>query len=67
MAREKNAKKKAAANKGSQKASIAASLTVICQICRQSFMQTAALSMLEEHATSKHAKKTPKDCFPDKF
>ncbi|TEB39314.1 DUF1909-domain-containing protein [Coprinellus micaceus] len=60
--RERNAKD---ANKGgkSQLKANEASKTIVCQTCRQPFMNTTRAPALEEHATSKHSK-TLADCFP---
>ncbi|CAO1617506.1 unnamed protein product [Parajaminaea phylloscopi] len=40
-----------------------AALTVICNVCRQTFLQTVREPALKEHAENKHSK-TVKDCFP---
>lgn len=39
-------------------------LTIICNICKQSFMCTVNKSILEDHVVSKHAKSSYVDCFP---
>ncbi|KAK2955883.1 putative Zinc-binding [Blattamonas nauphoetae] len=45
----------------------AAAQTIVCSVCKQSFMCTTNAAQLEQHATSKHPKSTPKECFPDKL
>ncbi|CAM9403309.1 unnamed protein product [Discosporangium mesarthrocarpum] len=67
-ARARNEKKRAQGHKGSQLAVNAAACNIVCQVCRQSFMNVSNDAMLMTHATNKHAgKKTPKDCFPGRF
>lgn len=40
-------------------------LTIICSICRQSFMCTVNKTTLQQHVDSKHEKSTFADCFPN--
>ena len=54
------------AGKGSQLKTNAASMNTICNICKQQFMCTVNISMLKQHAESRHAKQAFSDCFPDK-
>ncbi|KAJ1334558.1 hypothetical protein BSLG_007713 [Batrachochytrium salamandrivorans] len=41
-----------------------AAMTVICSICRQTFLQTIKRKALEEHLEGKHSGKEFKACFP---
>ncbi|GAA99781.1 uncharacterized protein L969DRAFT_52118 [Mixia osmundae IAM 14324] len=61
----KRAEAKAKSNAGgkSQLKSNAASLTIQCKTCLQTFQQTTKAPMLEEHAQNRHSKGL-KDCFP---
>ncbi|CAO1629112.1 unnamed protein product [Jaminaea pallidilutea] len=40
-----------------------AAMNVMCNICRQTFLQTVREAALKEHAENKHSKNVP-DCFP---
>ncbi|CAM9675809.1 unnamed protein product [Hapterophycus canaliculatus] len=67
-ARARNEAKKAKAGKGSQLAVNKAAQSIVCQICRQTFMSVSNDAMLMSHATNKHAgKKTPAECFPGRL
>lgn len=63
--RERNAKKAAAGVGKSQLKQNEASKTVVCKICRQSFMNTVKKPELELHQQNKHSKLTFDACFPD--
>ena len=66
--RERNAKKLAATKGGSgvnQKVAAQKALTLICQICRTSFMSTSDHATLKTHTDAKHAKEAFSKCFPD--
>lgn len=60
--REANAKKLAGPS-GSQLKVNQASMNIICQVCRQTFMLTTKSPELTQHADNKH-KKTQDECFP---
>lgn len=68
-AREDAAKRAAAEGKGGGGAAGAAerrgagALTVICQICRSSFMAQQTKEQLQAHVDSKHSKETFEKCF----
>ncbi|KAK2957435.1 hypothetical protein BLNAU_7591 [Blattamonas nauphoetae] len=64
--RERNAAKVQTGGKSQLKQNQAAQ-TIVCSVCKQSFMCTTNAAQLEQHATSKHPKSTPKECFPDKL
>ncbi|CAG8808812.1 7253_t:CDS:2, partial [Cetraspora pellucida] len=61
----KRERAKASANKSaaSQLKSNEAAKTVICQICRNTFLCTVRQKALAEHAENKHSKKL-EECFP---
>ncbi|KAI7840159.1 hypothetical protein COHA_005942 [Chlorella ohadii] len=40
-------------------------LTIVCNICRQSFMCNMTEAKLREHSDSRHPKNTFADCFPN--
>ncbi|KAI8803104.1 At2g23090 like protein [Cladochytrium replicatum] len=63
MRREKNAEKAGKPAKSQLKTNEAAK-SVMCTICRQTFLSTVREKSLQEHLDSKHADKTIKDCFP---
>ncbi|CAM9602072.1 unnamed protein product [Choristocarpus tenellus] len=64
-ARLRNEKKKGQGNKGSERAVNAAACNIICQVCRQSFMNVSNDAILMTHVTKKHkGKKSPAECFP---
>jgi len=65
--RERNLKKDAAASgaKSQLKANEAAK-TIICNVCRSSFLCTAKEPELRLHAENKHAAKKFEECFPPK-
>ena len=50
---------------GSQLKNNAASQTLVCQVCRSTFICTSTEAKLKEHTTSKHAKHTFEQCFPE--
>mmetsp|Transcript_33692 Transcript_33692/g.40704 ORF Transcript_33692/g.40704 Transcript_33692/m.40704 type:complete len:92 (+) Transcript_33692:205-480(+) len=52
------------ANKGSQLDSNAKSMSIMCNICRATFMCTSTEAKLKEHSDSKHPKNTFQECFP---
>ncbi|KAJ1950273.1 hypothetical protein IWQ62_006596 [Dispira parvispora] len=62
--RERNAAKLAGKNKGSQLKVNEAAKSIVCQVCRQTFLKTVRPKALSEHAENKH-NKTLKDCFPE--
>lgn len=64
-ARDRKAKEEARANKGSQLKANASAQTIVCQICRTTFLCTSKPAALKQHAEGKHAKKTLKECFPN--
>lgn len=39
-------------------------LSIMCEICRQTFMGTSSETVLRQHQESKHPKQTTKECFP---
>ncbi|KAL4535521.1 hypothetical protein Ndes2526B_g06413 [Nannochloris sp. 'desiccata'] len=61
-ARKMEAEKKK--GKGSQLAANAACMNIVCNICRQVFMNTSTKACLQQHAENKHSKNTLADCFP---
>jgi hypothetical protein len=62
-ARERNLLKNAP-SKGSQLKGNAASQSIICQICRSTFICTSTESKLKEHSDAKHPKNEFAACFP---
>ncbi|KAL2110845.1 hypothetical protein VUR80DRAFT_617 [Thermomyces stellatus] len=60
--RERNQKEKKVA-KSQLKGNVAA-CNISCNICKQSFLQTAKAPILTSHAENKHGK-TMAECFPD--
>ncbi|KAF5337420.1 hypothetical protein D9611_003238 [Ephemerocybe angulata] len=64
-AQQKRERNQGAAAKGgkSQLKVNEASKSIICETCRQPFMNTTRAPALETHATSKHSK-TLAECFP---
>lgn len=62
--RERNAKKAAAATSAhSQLKTNAQAQTIICKMCRQTFMCVAKEAELRQHAENKHPKAKFEDCF----
>ncbi|CAI7657066.1 unnamed protein product [Penicillium palitans] len=61
MKRERNAKDQKTAK--SQTKSNEKAMSIQCQICRQTFLQTTKAPALLEHASNKHSKGLP-ECFP---
>lgn len=59
-ARKQTAKKVA----GSQLSANAKAMTIVCQICRTSFMCTTNQNTLKEHVQNRHSKNTYEECFP---
>eukprot|EP01132_Coremiostelium_polycephalum_P005393 gene5393-6726_t len=63
--RERNAKKQDGAGQAkSQLKSNEAAKTIICNVCRASFLCTAKEPELRTHAENKHAAKKFEECFP---
>ncbi|KAG1749710.1 At2g23090-like protein [Suillus paluster] len=62
--RERNAGKGADKGPTSRTKVNEAAKNIICQTCRQTFLQTTRSPALEEHAQNKHSK-TMAECFPD--
>ncbi|KAH9835768.1 At2g23090 like protein [Rhodofomes roseus] len=60
--RERNAAKAGGPAKSQLKTN-QASMSIVCQTCKQAFMLTTRAPALEEHAKSKHTK-TLAECFP---
>jgi len=50
--------------KGSQLAANAAAMNIVCNICRQVFMNTSTKACLAQHQENKHPKNALADCFP---
>jgi hypothetical protein len=66
MSRQRNqAAAKKAGGGTSQKDSNAKALSIVCQVCRQSFLCNMTVPKLKEHSDSKHPKVTFADCFPE--
>ncbi|KAB5593009.1 Zf-met2 domain-containing protein [Ceratobasidium theobromae] len=42
-----------------------AAKTIICEVCKQTFLTTTRYPALAQHAENKHASKTVGDCFPN--
>ncbi|KOS12763.1 hypothetical protein Malapachy_1371 [Malassezia pachydermatis] len=61
--RERNAKANSGKEAKSQLKANEAAKSVICQICRQTFLMTVREPALKQHADNKHGKDI-KDCFP---
>lgn len=55
----------AKASKGSQLKVNAACMSILCNVCRQQFMNTTQTKVLTDHAESRHPKQTFQQCFPD--
>ena len=53
-AQERNQAKQAAAGKGSQLKTNQAAQSIVCQVCRGTFLCTSSHAKLVEHADSKH-------------
>ncbi|GAM28548.1 hypothetical protein SAMD00019534_117240 [Acytostelium subglobosum LB1] len=63
--RERNIKKAAGEAKAhSQLKSNEAAKSIVCNVCRTSFMCTTKEPELRQHAENKHAGKSFADCFP---
>jgi len=60
----RNAEKNASKNAKSQSKSNEKAKSVVCSICKQSWLLTVRPPELEEHAQNKHSK-TMENCFPD--
>ncbi|CAM9301625.1 unnamed protein product [Choristocarpus tenellus] len=68
FARSRNEKKKKPQGKeSSQRAINAAACNIICQVCRQSFMNVSNDAILMTHVMNRHQKKAPADCFPGRL
>ncbi|PSC69625.1 small conserved [Micractinium conductrix] len=66
MARAKAQEKAKGASGGkSQLKDNAKALSIVCNICRQSFLCNMTEAKLKEHSDSRHAKNTFADCFPN--
>ncbi|EFN54259.1 hypothetical protein CHLNCDRAFT_135809 [Chlorella variabilis] len=64
-ARQRKAEKdKKLAGGKSQLADNAKALSIVCQICRQSFMCNMTPAKLKEHSDSRHPKQKFEECFP---
>lgn len=63
MRRERQAAKDKGSMAHSQLKANEASKTIMCKICRQSFMGVASVSLLREHQEAKHSKLSYADCF----
>jgi len=61
--RERNAKEGKGAAKSQLKTNEAAK-SIVCNICRQTFLMTTRLPQLTEHVENKHPGKEVADCFP---
>ncbi|KZO94989.1 DUF1909-domain-containing protein [Calocera viscosa TUFC12733] len=57
------AAKDAKSSKSSQLKTNTAALTIVCTVCRATFLQTTRAPALEEHAQNKHSKALA-ECFP---
>merc|ERR1711939_376476 len=62
--RERNAKKNATSTASSQLKSNEKALSIICNVCKQTFLCTSNPKTLKEHADNKHPKNTFAQCFP---
>ncbi|KIK02290.1 hypothetical protein K443DRAFT_97070, partial [Laccaria amethystina LaAM-08-1] len=60
--RERNADKASKGSKSQAKVNESAK-SIVCGTCKQSFVSTRILPLLEEHAQNKHSKALA-DCFP---
>ena len=49
---------------GSQAKANASAQTIICQVCRSTFVCTSSRASLTDHSSNKHAKQTFEHCFP---
>jgi hypothetical protein len=49
---------------GSQAKANASAQTIICQVCRSTFVCTSSRASLTDHSSNKHAKHTFEQCFP---
>jgi len=63
MRRERQAAQAGSSTAHSQLKTNEASKTILCKICRQSFMGVASVSLLREHQEAKHSKFKYEDCF----
>ncbi|KAG0702693.1 At2g23090 like protein [Suillus ampliporus] len=62
--RERNAGKSADKGPTSRTKVNEAAKNIVCQTCKQTFLQTTRAPALEEHAQNKHSK-TMAECFPN--
>uniref|UniRef100_A0A6B2LUS0 Uncharacterized protein n=1 Tax=Arcella intermedia TaxID=1963864 RepID=A0A6B2LUS0_9EUKA len=63
--RERNAKKQAAEKKAvSTLKTNQQALSIMCQVCRTTFLANTGRLPLQQHIDSKHEKREFKDCFP---
>jgi hypothetical protein len=63
MRRERQAAQASSSTPHSQLKANEASKTILCKICRQSFMSVSSVSLLREHQEAKHSKLTFDACF----
>ena len=63
MRRERQAASSSSGESHSQLKVNEASKTILCGVCRQSFMSVASVSLLREHQEAKHPKVKYEDCF----
>lgn len=63
MRRERQAAKASSSEAHSQLKANEASKTIMCKICRQSFMSVSSVSLLREHQEAKHSKFKYEECF----
>ncbi|KAG8709588.1 hypothetical protein FRC09_000583 [Ceratobasidium sp. 395] len=61
---QRNAKKAADAGGKSQTKSNEAAKSILCSVCRQTFLSTTRMPALTQHVENKHSGKTVADCFP---
>jgi len=62
--RERNMKKNATSTASSQLKANEKALTIVCSVCKQTFLCTSNPKTLKEHADNKHSKNTFSECFP---
>lgn len=63
MRRERQAAKDKGSTAHSQLKVNESSKTIMCKVCRQSFMSVSSVSLLREHQEAKHSKLTYDACF----
>ncbi|CAN8074184.1 unnamed protein product [Agarophyton chilense] len=62
--RDRNASKSKKGSKGSQMAANQSAMSIVCAVCRSTFMCTMKAASLRQHVESKHPKHQLTDCFP---